>query len=479
MAGASFDVRDRWRDAFEAVSRDLRFDRLARLGHSAAVEVPTVVGWLAPIVLVPLSSCTALSSDEMCAILAHELAHIRRHDYLVNAVQKVVEVVLFFHPVTWWLGHRIREEREYCCDDAAVQYTNSALVYARALSELETLRTQRHGYAMGADGGSLMNRIARIVGAKPERRRLGIIGGALAALVVAVLGVAFMVGGPGVAFAGGGTATPGPKGDNGGVSSAIVAAAHDALAQLVANGTINQAQADAIEQAVAGGTVDAEALVANGVLSDAQMQAVRDALVQVKQSFAQPSSGTDSPQQPGATGAQAQRGPASDAIVAAAHDALAHLVANGTINQTQANTIEQGVAAGTVDSQSLVADGVVTDARMQAVNAALVQVKRSFADTNASGVTKTAEDTQADCNAVATKLTQAVKDGKLTQDQANQQIADCRSGNTSGTVKNPAEVNPDCNSVASKLAQAAKDGKLTQDQVNQKLAGCTSGGAPK
>ena len=192
-ASARFEIRDGWRDAFESIARDLRLEQLARLGHSAAVEVPTVFGWLAPVVLVPLSSCIPLSRDEMRAILAHELAHIRRRDYLVNVVQKVVEALLFFHPATWWLSRRIRVEREYCCDDVAVHYTNSALVYARALSQLETLRAQRRHYAMSADGGSLMNRIARIVGTKPEGRRVSIIGGGLGALVVAMIGMAFVL----------------------------------------------------------------------------------------------------------------------------------------------------------------------------------------------------------------------------------------------------------------------------------------------
>ncbi len=343
---ANYDVRDRWRDAFEAVSHDVRLGRLARLAHSAAVEVPTVVGWFAPVVLVPPGAFTALSHDELCAILAHELAHIRRQDYLVNAAQKVVEVVLFFHPVTWWLSHRIRVEREYCCDDVAVRQTNSALTYARALSQLETLRARRHDYAMGADGGSLMNRIARIAGAKPEGRRLGVIGSALLGVFVAMVGMAFVVVGNASADSGTPTPTaaktaPGPKApppaDTNAAPPEIVAAVHAALQQLVADGTINQSQADTIEQDASAGQVDGSALVAQGVLTGAQMQTVEDALGQVKQSFA--SAGTDTVNKDaGAPGSRTK----IDAEAASAScdqitSKLAQAVADGKMTQEQAN----------------------------------------------------------------------------------------------------------------------------------------------
>jgi hypothetical protein len=290
---------------------------------------------LAPIVVVPFTSCTGLSRDEMCGILAHELAHIRRCDYLVNAVQKVVEAVLFFHPVTWWLSRRIRQEREYCCDDLAVHYTNSALGYARALSHLETLRTRRPAYAMGANGGSLMNRIARIVGAKPAGTHLSIVGGVFAALVLAVVGMTLVFGGGGVVFAGGGTATPGP---------------------------------------------DAKQVAADGTEA------------------------------------------AASAIVTAAKSALERLVANGTINQSQEDTVMRDVASGRIDAQALVSRGVLSDAQMQAVQTVLTQVKQSFAPTGAgaaSGGAKISTDTSPPCDRIGTKLAQAVKDGKMTQEQAN------------------------------------------------------------
>ena len=87
---------------------------------SALVQVPTVVGWLRPVVLVPVGALGGLPAEHLEALLLHELAHIRRHDYLVNILQSVAEALLFYHPAVWWVSGHIRAERELCCDDVAV-----------------------------------------------------------------------------------------------------------------------------------------------------------------------------------------------------------------------------------------------------------------------------------------------------------------------------------------------------------------------
>ena len=209
-----------------------------------------------------------------------------------------------------------------------------------------------------------------------------------------------------------------------------MAAARGALDQLVANGTIDQSQADTIEQDVAAGSVDSQALVADGVVTEAQMQAVSDALDQVKHSFAE-----QQPAEPDHDAKPAEPDDttrASDDIVAAARSALDQLVANGTIDQSQANTVMEDVTAGSIDREALVAEGVLTEPQMQAVADAIDQVKRSFESTGGAsiGATKTTTDATADCDAIATKLAQAVKDGKMTQEEANQnqQLAGCTSG---------------------------------------------------
>ena len=120
--------------------RRLHIVRAVRFLESRRVDVPTVIGWLRPVVLLPVSTLAGLTPRQVEAILAHELAHIRRHDYLVNLLQTVVETLLFYHPAVWWLSHRIRVERENCCDDLAVSLCGDPVAYAAALAELEGLR---------------------------------------------------------------------------------------------------------------------------------------------------------------------------------------------------------------------------------------------------------------------------------------------------------------------------------------------------
>jgi beta-lactamase regulating signal transducer with metallopeptidase domain/murein DD-endopeptidase MepM/ murein hydrolase activator NlpD len=141
--------------------------RPVQLLESSLVDAPMVIGFLKPVILLPTSALTGLTMQQLESLLAHELAHIRRHDYLVNILQSVAETLLFYHPAVWWVSHRIRIEREHCCDDVAVNISGNAVVYARALATLETLRSQPQ-LALAASDGKLVSRIKRILG-KPER----------------------------------------------------------------------------------------------------------------------------------------------------------------------------------------------------------------------------------------------------------------------------------------------------------------------
>jgi len=149
--------------------RRLRIERAVILLESATVSVPSVIGVLRPVLLVPASTLAGLSPRQLEAILAHELAHVRRHDYLVNLFQTAIETLLFYHPAVWWVSAQVRRERESCCDDLAVAVCGDRLGYARALADLEGLRSARPRLALAADGGSLVDRIRRLVGA-PARR---------------------------------------------------------------------------------------------------------------------------------------------------------------------------------------------------------------------------------------------------------------------------------------------------------------------
>ncbi|UCD48681.1 MAG: M48 family metalloprotease [Phycisphaerales bacterium] len=164
----------------------LGIKRAVALLESALVEVPTVVGWIKPVILLPASALSGLSAEQLEAILAHELAHIRRYDYLVNIAQTVIEILGFYHPALWWVSHKIRAERENCCDDLAVQVCGDSVRYARALTCLEEMRHHRSELAVAASGGSLVARIGRLLGRPaPTRSRFTWLPGLIALLLVA------------------------------------------------------------------------------------------------------------------------------------------------------------------------------------------------------------------------------------------------------------------------------------------------------
>lgn len=198
---------DGWHRLVHRLSRRLHIGRHVRLLESTIVDVPTVIGWIKPVILMPASALAGLNPHQLEAILAHELAHIRRHDYLVNLLQTVVETLLFYHPAVWWLSHRIRAERENCCDDLAVSLCGDPYTYVQALADLEELRAPGRPFAMAASGGSLADRVRRLLGAPNHAGRApGWLAGA--ASVVVLLGLA--AGTATDAFQSASTPAPGP-----------------------------------------------------------------------------------------------------------------------------------------------------------------------------------------------------------------------------------------------------------------------------
>jgi TonB family protein len=165
-----------------------------RLGLQRAVNIvitrqsdgPSVVGWLRPVILLPAATLLSLSEQQLAAVLTHEFAHIRRHDYLVNLLQNLLETLLFYHPAVWWTSARMRHERELCCDDVAVHSCGDAVCYARALTVLEKLRGAGVSLAMGSTGGSLLFRVRRLMGLQPRETAPS----RLPAIVAVLLGVA-------------------------------------------------------------------------------------------------------------------------------------------------------------------------------------------------------------------------------------------------------------------------------------------------
>ncbi len=164
LAARAVPASVKWESILRRLSHALGLRYAVALLETAAAEVPTVVGWLRPVILLPASALSGLSAEQIEMLLAHELAHIRRNDFFVNVLQSVVETLMFYHPAAWWISSRIRVEREHCCDDLAVEVCGNAVQYARALTRLEELRSTRSGLAVAANGGSLVGRIRRLVG---------------------------------------------------------------------------------------------------------------------------------------------------------------------------------------------------------------------------------------------------------------------------------------------------------------------------
>jgi len=162
-----------------------------RLLVSSLTQVPVVIGWFRPIILLPVVCVSGLSTQQIDAILAHELAHIRRYDYLVNLLQTVVETFLFFHPVVWWISRRIRAEREHCCDDMAVAVCGSRVEYAEALASLEQQRAAIGPAVAARDrrDSTALSRVRRILGVARDEGvcRARVLGGVFSAFVLVAL----------------------------------------------------------------------------------------------------------------------------------------------------------------------------------------------------------------------------------------------------------------------------------------------------
>ncbi|HTB24486.1 MAG TPA: M56 family metallopeptidase, partial [Puia sp.] len=130
-------VQGNWQQRLQLLADGLRIRKAVTLLESGLAKVPMVIGHLKPVILMPVGLLTALPTEEIEAILIHELAHIRRRDWLVNVLQSGMEIVFFFNPAVLWVSKLIRTERENCCDDLAVAQNNNKISYIRALVSCE------------------------------------------------------------------------------------------------------------------------------------------------------------------------------------------------------------------------------------------------------------------------------------------------------------------------------------------------------
>lgn len=160
LARAVVAADDHWIARLDALRRRMGIPRAVALVESALAGTPAVMGCLRPVILAPAGWLMGLPVAQAEAVLLHELAHIRRHDYLVNLLQSVVEDLLFYHPAVWWVGRVMRRERENCCDDVVLAMGGDRREYARTLASLEGVRACEP--VLAASGGSLADRIRRL-----------------------------------------------------------------------------------------------------------------------------------------------------------------------------------------------------------------------------------------------------------------------------------------------------------------------------
>ena len=158
-------IEGQWQDFVCASAEKLGITKFVTLAESAAIVTPMVIGFLKPLILVPAGMLAGLTPTQLETVLLHELAHIRRNDFLVNFLQTVIETIFFFNPFVWMLSNEIRKEREYCCDDLVVTQHGDSAAYAHALVQLAEARLAPPMLALplANDKNILLNRIKRIM----------------------------------------------------------------------------------------------------------------------------------------------------------------------------------------------------------------------------------------------------------------------------------------------------------------------------
>ncbi len=166
---------DIWQERIQFLAQQLQISQKVQLVESALVKIPMVIGHFKPVILLPVGVVTGLPIQQIEAILAHELAHIYRKDYLFNLVQSLMEIVFFYHPCVWWISARIREERENCCDDIALSVCADSLTFAKALTNLQFIKEPPHRLAIAFTGkrSTLLYRIERLMNTSRSKPNFG------------------------------------------------------------------------------------------------------------------------------------------------------------------------------------------------------------------------------------------------------------------------------------------------------------------
>ena len=192
-----YEVPVFWQERVQYLCKKLQLDKAVSLFESGYVKIPMVIGHLRPIILIPAGLLTGLPAPQIEAILLHELAHIRRHDYVVNILQAIVETVFFFNPGLLWLSSLLRDERESCCDDIALAQTQNKSEFVQALISFKeyALENTKQAVAFPSKKNQLLARVSRILGhpspaLAPVEKRSFIAGILILCVIVATASIA-------------------------------------------------------------------------------------------------------------------------------------------------------------------------------------------------------------------------------------------------------------------------------------------------
>jgi beta-lactamase regulating signal transducer with metallopeptidase domain len=188
------DTADRWEKRLYDLCRRMKLEKIVRMKESSRIHTPMTIGHLKPIIFFPLGLLSSIPADQVEAIMAHELAHILRRDYLINILQNFVDIFFFYHPGIRWLSARIRAERENCCDDVAVGVVGDSIKFAHALASIQVWNTKQPALAMSASGrkDKLFHRIRRVTKMKQKDTisSEGLVGACVLGLFLVIAGIA-------------------------------------------------------------------------------------------------------------------------------------------------------------------------------------------------------------------------------------------------------------------------------------------------
>jgi beta-lactamase regulating signal transducer with metallopeptidase domain len=173
----SYPLRSEYKLIADRLIQKFNFKQNILFKESGLLDIPSVIGYFKPMVLLPVSLISGIPENQLEIIIAHELAHIRRHDYLLQFIQGIIELIFFYHPIVWWLSSVVNTERENICDDLAVTICGESLPLIKALNNMEAIRKKQYEMVLQFSGkkGIVLNRIQRILRSKvstnPKRER--------------------------------------------------------------------------------------------------------------------------------------------------------------------------------------------------------------------------------------------------------------------------------------------------------------------